>query len=332
MDSNLTSGQLLKQRLGLSKLKYVMISRVLISTYRVYLVFYDSRKPNFPITTQRALKSEHISMIYQYPFEEAPMVLPLINLDDFNGPLYPAMFFVTDMSGEYGKKDNKLKLTKESVEKVEKQLFFGSLQEYLTLSNLKASDVVSSFTKATRAQRNIAVGSENRTAKLLDVNIDTIQDHVTFIFKTTATLPIYPEDAVFKKTDITNFSLKRNPDKEYELYIRVLDFFKWLKGTKPDAEEITVKDIKDVLSVNNIQIFSTDPSYHWQGGNWFMSQLDASIYPTDIAPQHWNSATLHGDDPVITSKHLVGLIRQMGFFHNPMASMLNKRLKDRELI
>jgi hypothetical protein len=63
-----------------------------------------------------------------------------------------------------------------------------------------------------------------------------------------------------------------------------------------------------------------------------MSQLDGSIYPTDIAPQFWNSDSLHGDNPVITSKHMVGLLRQMGFFHNQMAAMLNKRLKNRELI
>jgi hypothetical protein len=323
-----TTGEILKERLGLSHLKYVELSRVLISTYKVYLVFYDSRKPNFPITTKRALKSDHIGMLYQYPFEDEPMVLPLIHLHEFNGPLHPAMFFVVDLSGEYGVSKNKVDLKRESIESV----FFGSLKEYVTLSNLKTADVISPLTKRTRSQRNRAVGSENRTAKLVDLNIDTVEDHVTFIFKTTATVPIYPEDSTFKQTDIETFELKRNPSKEYDLYIRVLDFFKWFDAQKQekDISEITTEDIKRVLEVSNVQVFSTSPSFHWQGFSYWLSQLDGSVYPTNIKPKFWD--TIHGDGDAFLDKHLYGLLRQIAFFRNQMASMLTKRLKQRELI
>jgi hypothetical protein len=321
-----TTGKQLKSKLGLSHMKYVEISRVLISTYKVYLVFYDSRRPNFPITTQRALKSGHIAMLYQYPFEDSPTVLPLMHLDDFNGPLHPAMFFVVDMAGDKGDSKNKVDLKRESVPR-----FYGNLNEFMTLSNLKSADSASAFTQRTRKQRNQAVGTENKTSKLVDLSIDTVEDHVTFVFKTTATTPIYAPSAEFGKVDPNDLQIKKNPDKSYELYVRILDFFEWLDAQQIDDRTLTSKDIKEILEVSNVQLFSTSPSFQYQSMNFNMSQVDASIYPTNIAPKVWDSPHLHGENAFL-DKHLYGLINQIGFFANPMASMLTKRLKDRGLL
>lgn len=325
------SGEIIKQRLGLSHLKYVMISRVLGTSYKTYVIFYDSRRPTFPITNQRALKGPPTGGLFLYPFEDEPTYLPLMKLEDFNGALHPSMFFVVDMSGDFGRRENKVNLQRESIE--ERKLyphFFGSLKEFITFSDLKGADTLGNVTRRTRRTRNSELGTENRLAKLVDVNIDTVEDHVTFVFKTQATTPIYPDDAAFQKTNPDNFQLQRNPDKEYELYLRVLNFFEWLRGTKPDTQEITRQDVKDVIQVNNVQVFSTSPSFHWQGMNANLSQLDGSIYPTDIMPTVWKDR--QGSDDYLLDKHLYGLVRQINFFDNQMASMLTKRLRDRDLI
>ena len=58
--------------------------------------------------------------------------------------------------------------------------------------------------------------------------------------------------------------------------------------------------------------------------------LDAAIFPTKIAPKKWDK--IHGDGDAFLDKHTAGLINQMGFFLNPMASMLTKRLRDKGLL
>lgn len=316
------TGMKVLKGLGLEKFPNVEVARVLVSTFKIYVVFYDSKMRTRPITNTEVRRMQYFLPGMQFPFKDKPSLLPLISLRDFNGPLRQAMFFVVDLAGKYSD-GRHLDKKFESIEPV----FTGKLHELVSFSDLNRADVTSDLTNRTRADRNREVGAENRTAKLVDVTIDTVEDHVTFIFKTTATTPLYPQNYDFKKTDPDTFNLQRNPDKEYELHLRVVDFFKWLKGTKPDASTITAQDVKDVIDINPVQVFSTSPSFHWQGFNWWMSQLDGSIYPTSIRPQSWNQ--IHGDGEAFLDKHLYGLIRQINFFHNPMASMLTKRLRDR---
>lgn len=320
------TGEIVKKELGLQKFPNVMICRVLVSTFRVYLVIYDSKMKTRPITDAEIKRMQYVLPGMMYPFARKPVLLPSIKIETFNGSLVQSMFFVIDISGKYSDRRDLEKVFENTPQ------YYGPLKEFVTMSDLADNSATSSFTKSTRAQRNRAVGAENKTAKLVDVNIDTVEDHVTFIFKTTATLPIYPDDATYGKTNPDTFEIQRNPDKEYEMYIRILNFFEWLKGTKPEAESITQEDIKDVLKVNNVQVFSTSPSYHWQGMNYWLSQLDGSIYPTDIEPKLWNASNRHGNDGTFLDKHLAGLMKQMAFFRNPMALMLTKRLKDRGLI
>ena len=112
------------------------------------------------------------------------------------------------------------------------------------------------------------------------------------------------------------------------LFIRILDFFKWAR-TKPgykSAKELTTKELKEIFSVANIQIFCNCPSFHWQGTNWVVSQFDASIHPTTIEPKHWDK--FHNDDN-FACKHLSLLLTSIPFFISPMASMLNKYFKEK---
>lgn len=322
----MTTGQQLKTKLGLDQLQNVRISRVLISTYKTYLVFYDTRRPNMPITNFRAFKAPMPSMLYIYPFNNRPTHTPLMDLDDFNGTLNPAMFFTIDLAGYFNDPKKLTKVLDSSPPK-----FHGNLKEYVTLADLKNTASASGMTKRFRRIRNQDLGPENRDAKLIDCFIDEGEGSVTFAFLTEVTP--YPDDPdhTYSETDPEeDFQLVPDRSRTYEMQIKILDFLKWLK-THPDEKEITRDDIKEILDVSNIQVFSNAPSFHWQGMNAMLSQLDGSIHPTDIMPKFWNQDQYHGDNYFL-DKHLYGLMRSIDFFEQQMASMLTKKLQDRGLI
>ncbi len=326
-----TTGKQLKETLGLNNLNFVSCMRLLETTQKIMVVLYDTKRSNVPITTYRALKAYGLFSARVFPFEKEIMNTPLIPLEDYNGPLERLMVISIDLSGYFGDKDKQIQK--------EKIWYFSSkekLNEYLQLSDFKDTEATSDFTKNTISQRYNVVRSENVTSELLDCQIDTVEDHVTFIFLTEVTEPIYPDNYEFGETDPeNNFQIKKNPSKTYELYIRILDFMKILKETRPDYMEdkkITRKEIKDVLETANIQVYNTSPSFHWQGINYWASQLDGSVYPTDIKPQRWNQPHLHGNDGAFLDKHLAGLFKSIDFWLNPMSSMLTKRMKNRNLL
>lgn len=331
------TGEELRIKFGLTNVKYVSFIRLLGSPHRIIVIFYDSRKGNVPLTTQRVLRANNLFTNQIYPFEEKLFYTPLLPLDEYNGPLIGTLFLTFDLSGTYGDSKNQVKNMRES----QMILGRGVLREFVTLKDLKAPEAMSDFTRNTRAQRKQAMkddgkGSDEQFyASLLECEVDEVDDSVTFKFLTEATEPIYPPNSKFKQTDPTkNFSLEGNPSKTYEIHIKILEFFTWLKGTRPDDDtsDISRQEIIDVLDVANIQVFSNDPSFHWQGINYFLSQIDGSIYPTNIAPKVWNAPHLHGDGQAFVTKHIAGVFNQIGFFEQQMASMLTKRLREKGLL
>ena len=122
------------------------------------------------------------------------------------------------------------------------------------------------------------------------------------------------------------FKISKNSGKVYELQIKILNFWEWLDVF--EGEEITSKELKDILKVSDVQVFSTSPSFHWTSPNYFLSQLDGSIYPTDIAPKVWDK--IRGES--FLDKHLAQLFSSIDFFIPQMAQKLNSKLRSRNLI
>lgn len=201
-------------------------------------------------------------------------------------------------------------------------IYQGKLYEW-TLETLKAKDSISDFTMKFRKQRNKIMGTENKTAKLLDCFINEPDDSITFVWKTPAT----KDDKKKKRVQPLNLELIPNEEGYYEVQLKILKFFSWL-DTNPIENEITSKDIKDILEVSDVQIYNSSPSFQYQSYNFNNSQVGTAIYPTDIAPKFWNKY----NDNAFLDKHLYGIVRNIDFWLNPMASMLTKRLKEKELI
>jgi len=206
-------------------------------------------------------------------------------------------------------------------------VYIQKLSEGLKLSDLMQSSGMSNFTKKFRKERNSLNGSENRTAKLIGCKINKTKDWVTFIFKT---IPTSNEPLSKKKKTKPKQGFSLTKAKSYQLQIRILDFFKLLDTT---PEDITNKDIEDVLEVADIQVWSNDPSQIWQGHNYHLSIMGGAIYPTDIAPTNktnkngnvigWKDR--HNSDNFV-SKHLGGLLNQIKFFIPQMRMKIKKEL------
>lgn len=321
----ITTGIKLQDQLGLSEFRYVYIARALITTYKVYYIFYDSKNPKFPITNHRAIEGYMPSYLIAHPFKHRPQVTPLRFLTEFNGNMTTSLFFVIDMAGRYA---NPRELTHyiEHTNKALKPIFFGKLKEFVTIPDLMHKDNISSITMKFRKDRTKELGGENTVAKIIDVFLEEGSDSVTFVFATPATPYPNEVDHKYQQTDFNTFELTslRNNNR-YIIHIKFLEFFSWLK-THPNITEINRNDIREIINVANVQLWSNSPSWHWQGFNWWNSQLDGSIYPTDIKPKRWDK--IHGDGQAFLDKHTYGLLRQMKFFEIPMAQILTKKLKD----
>ena len=329
-----TAGQKLQRRFGLENLTHIGITRVLRVPIRTYIILYDSHRPTLPITYHRAFGSEHIASVHSHPI--APMRnTPVTDLLDFNGRIRNSIFFLMDLSGQMG--DEKYKATIQQESKPPKNrfypLFAGRLSEVVTLSDLRDTGNVSAKTQQFRRRRNSLMGAENRTLKLIDTVLDEGSGAVTFQFLTEVTEDdeLYGDDYEYNEVDPSSLNLRRNTSKTYELQIKVLDFFDWLE-TRPDEDEsaITRAEVKEILDSANVQVFSTSPSFQFQGFNYWLSQVGGSIHPTSIEPQFWN--TIHGDGDAFVDKHLFGALRSLSFFREQMASQLTKKLKDRGLL
>jgi hypothetical protein len=167
------------------------------------------------------------------------------------------------------------------------------------------------------------LGQEIANVKLMAVRFDRQADWVEFQFRSIST----PNTPYKKKSNQNaNFALQPNPPKVYALLIRLNRFFTWMLDTLPAGQALALKDMKDALRVCPVRFWSNSPAFHWQGHNYVLSQLDAAIYPTGIAPRHWNRPRYHGEDAML-DKHLAALVRNISFYLNNMTAMLNKNLQ-----
>jgi len=346
----MTHGEILKKNLGLSEFKYVKINRAVISSYKILFIWFDSYRKTMPVTNYRIKNFPWVAHIFSgsdlfHGTDRQTTFTPPMDIEDYNGQIRGSLIVPVNLAGDrfVSKKD----FTKvfESVEKENiKPLvqFNQNLFEFVTLYDLADKGNVSDFTATWRKDRNRVMGAENTTAKLVDCFIDEADKSATFAFLTEATElggkdPNDNIDSSYRfysgpkgEIDPDTLDLKRNRSRTYEIQIRILDFFSWLDVF--EGEKVGPKEMKEILEVSNVQIFNTSPSFQLQGINYWISQIDGSIYPEDRKPQRWNAPSLHGDGGAFLDKHTYGLLRQIKFFINPMASMLSSKLRKRGLI
>lgn len=194
----------------------------------------------------------------------------------------------------------------------------------LSLNNLAGKQIASLTTQRFSGERREIMGDAPKSTKLINSKVNYNEDTVTYFFLTEATEK-YPPNYMYQ--DIVpqnNFSFEPDPSKTYEIILK----FGYISRLK-DNPNLTINDVKAFLWNTDVKIWSNSPSFHWQGFNYNLSQLDAALYPTNIAPQKWDK--IHGE--ALIDKHLLDLFIHLKFFMNQMAgSLLNKIRAKRENI
>lgn len=325
----MTNGEKLKIDLGLNNFQYVKIRRLISRTAApIYQIFYNSRFPNRPLTVSFLRSNEFIPFVVKDG--DKLYGTPYIDIERWLGEPKGKVFIATDIAGIYGRKNN-YDFIYESKDKVQFRYFLGknTLNEFVTLPALrdKQANLTSDLTKQYKDIRKDIQKTANVNTKLIETTLEG--KDILFKFLTEAT-EMYPPDHVFKDVDPNTFAMNPNPSKTYEIWLKFLNVTDWL-GAFDEKENITQRDIKDMIDICNVQVWDNNPSFHWQGANWGLSQLDASIFPTDIEPKHWGPK--HGGaGNYMFSKHLSQLIDSMAFFRNQMASSLTYALRKASLL
>jgi len=211
----------------------------------------------------------------------------------------------------------KVRLIKESEELNENVKRFS---ENLRFSDLMKMASLSPFTRDYNKETNKLMGNPTNHTKLKSMKINRKKDYITFVWKTKRT-PKYSKNQKMKDVDPNTLELK--PAKYYTIEFRVLDFFKWL-GTTPN--DITNKDIEDVLKVADIQVWDSTPMWQFQGGNYNMSLFDASIHSETRPPKYWNTVVskfgkTHNENQFL-SKHSAGVANSIKFYIPQMRQMV----------
>ena len=348
----MTTGKLIRKNLGLMKVKNARISTALGSSVKILFVWYDSYRTHMPITSMRIRKFPWVATMFVgvelSRGRRNAIFTPPVDLDTYNGNLRGAMVIPVNLAGDRFIRPQQFSKKFESVSKIKiedvKGIIIGSelFNEFVTIADLADKSSISDFTLLWRKDRNRIMGTENISSKLIDCFVDEAEKSVVFAFLSESTelgnkAPNDNINSDYKfytgpKQDVdpeNSFKINRNDSKLYELQLKLLEFWDWLDVF--EGEKITRFNMKEILEVSNVQVFSNSPAFHWQGSNVNLSQLDGSIYPTNIPNPVWGPR--HGDaSGYFLDKHLYGLLRQMGFWLNTMASMLTGKLQKRGLI
>jgi len=319
----------IRKQLGLTKLKNVYISLVYKTTPRVYLVFFNSQSP-YIVMNRQWLKSHMKTDIFRDGKELAQFSPPL-DINQFGGNLRGAIFVTVDLAG-----DNLHPKYTEAVSKLKSGVHYSEVSVY----DLKDKGNISDFTKVWFDDANRLVGTGNRKIKFIDCFLNSTDDTATFAFQSTATQlkgkkpnPAIDSDYKYYKppkqrVHPLTLDLLGNKEETYEIQLQITKLSAWLDVF--EGEEITRAKLKSILQVSDVKLFCSSPAFQYQGFNFWLSSLEASIYPEDREPKVWNK--VHGDGQAFLDKHTYSLVNYIDFFLNPMSSMLTKKLKDHNLI
>ena len=310
-----TTGMQLIKDLKLTKFKSILMTRCLVTSFPIYMIFIDSRFPYTPLTSGRIFSSPMPTMVYSYPFSNKVMLTPLFDIKTFNGDIRMGIFFVVDISGYMGNPSMRESINLKEIYNYIYASNLNSLLEALTIDDLK-SNAASSLNKKFLNLRK----SDGASGSILtDVKWDEETDTITLDWQIT---PTYSQS-------VTNYTpeLESYTDNKYLAQIQFVDVSKFL-GKKETYKEFTPSEqsnlVSDMIKNGEIKVWSSDPSFYFQGAFESMSDLDASIYdfPGPASKNHiW--AKRHGTD-IHVSKHILEILKAISF----NASNVSKRLRE----
>lgn len=186
--------------------------------------------------------------------------------------------------------------------------------EEISIPQFLKTRVVSDSTLQYANERKAIMGQAPTNTRLMETQIDG--DNVRFTFYVYGTEK-YPDDHQYMDANPEKgFQLERNPIALYEIYLQFDGAEKLKRGT------LNLNEIKNFILTQNFKLFSNSPSFHWNGSNYFISQMGAGLYPTDIKPEKPSNK-----DRGPLDKHTYLFFESLKWFIPQMAGSLLNRLR-----
>lgn len=186
---------------------------------------------------------------------------------------------------------------------------------YLVEMSLKAlSTRISPSIKNTQFHRKETLGREFNLSNI--ISIDLKPPNVMFTWHVTPTFA-----KVVNVVDPHLHQFKAKKDKKYELQVLILDFYKLKKNKK--LKQLTVDDLTRIINLADVKVWSSSPSFHYQGFNYRLSKIKSSIYPTTIPDTKWRETHKNA----LIDKHLYLVFKDVKDWIPQMAIGLKAEIK-----
>jgi hypothetical protein len=295
----MTNGEIIKNKFKLDKYKHVLISRALIGTKPIYFVYFDSRRPNIPITRQSIKSPPFVSMLYQFnPNTSTPIFLPAFPIEEYGGNYKNAYFFVINLAGKNLIKENLLE---------------GS---GFTIDDLR-KNAISPITKKYSKLRD----TEGEQGSILEELMwNELEDTMLMQF---FTLPTYTKtvDTITKKGS-------EKSDNHYRVFVQFDEVAKWL-GKKSEFVDLKsnerIRLLRNMIRKGEVRLHANDFSFYFQGMWENAAILGYNIFdfPGPKGKGIWSNRH-EGESPAIyISKHLFEVLGTIPF----IIDEINKKIK-----
>jgi len=191
------------------------------------------------------------------------------------------------------------------------------IYEDLSLNQI-ASSPVSGAIQMASDERYTIEGPATKSSKFISSIYNADQDLAIFKILVNSTHK-YGDEYDYKDVDNATFKLQDDPSELYEVWV---GFFPMQKTMNDNGWELNKEGVVNAFKKCSIKLWSNSPSFHYQGFNYNLSQKNASLFPTTIAPRKWNAR--HGS--TLLDKHTYQVVKNLSFYLNQFAQSLLKKV------
>lgn len=317
------SGMDLKLSLGLEDFENAKISRVLTSSKKILVVYYDSFRPQIPITNARVRKNHRVATVWNGAAladgeNKHTIMTPLLDLEDYNGSTKNALIIPIDLAGD--NRIDKRKFSRVFENEEEGYMTYLNLKEF-TVSDLRAN-AATTHDKEFAVQRR----ADGITGSFLNsVRWNKATNLLTALFKVKPTFGAsqgnFTKNGTPKRGK--NYTVKLQFENVESFLGKRIDFLDLSKGEQ-------IKKVRRMIKEANVRVWSDDPSWLLQGHfeNAFELGYSVFAFPTSIpkAEGRWAEIkTGSVSTPYFSlSKHVQEVLRVVGFNADTLAKEIRE--------
>ena len=318
----MTSGEILKKELKLSNIQTVKICRLLGTPVATYIIYYNSRVPNHPITQSM---TRNISNYFQYNKGSNLLtgrdltLTPLLDIEDFNGSISSSYFINIDLIGEPLQSSSKFK--ESTVETFKEIEYLYEATKGFTVKDLindGLSDITSKYYSLRKA--------DGTTGSFLNNVIWNQQSNVLQLIYHVN--PTYSKDVKVFKIG-SRGSIKLDKSSHYTIRIQfeqVSDYL--LTRNKKEFFELTKKEqmslIRDLINNGTVKVFGNDMSFLFQGMWERGSDLDYTVYKYKGIKGKGEWWARHNKD-IYVSKHIKEVLTTLPFVVDEIRKKIDEK-------